>query len=253
MKKLIVANWKMNPVNREKARKLLNSLKKRLTNIKKAEIVICPPFVYLPILAEGSFFKTFKLGAQDCFWKTEGPFTGEVSPGMLKDLRVSYVIVGHSERRKTLSETDEMISEKVSGVLKAGLYPLLCVGETKKEREKGRTFEVLRRQIKIGLKKVKKTEIKKVVIAYEPVWAIGTGEHCRVKEATEAVLFFKKTIISLFGRRARDVKVLYGGSVNSKNSSDYLKEPWIDGLLLGRASLDALEFAKILKNVSITN
>ena len=244
MEKLIVGNWKCNPTSLNEAKKLFNSVKKGLRNIKNVKVVICPPFSYLSLIS--SFLippSSFKLGAQDCFWEEKGAFTGEISPLMLKDLGCKYVIVGHSERR-ALGETDEMINKKIKAVLKAKLTPILCIGETLKERKKGKTFKVLKTQLEKGLKNIRPFLVPRssFIIAYEPVWAIGTGKPCGIEEAREARLFIKSTV--------KSIPILYGGSVTSKNGKDYVKEADFDGLLVGGASLKAKEFVKIVKSIS---
>lgn len=212
MKKLIIANWKSNPTSEAEAKKLFNA-------VKKTKAIICPPFVYL------SVFKYKLLCAQDCHWEESGAFTGGVSPERLKDLGVKYVIIGHSERR-ALGETEEIIEKKLRAALKAGLTPILCVGEKKRENAK----KVINKQLKKNL--------KGVIIAYEPVWAIGTGNFCSPEKANQIRKFIKEKLNN---------KILYGGSVNSKIAKDYLKIGF-DGLLVGGASLDAKEFKKIAKN-----
>ena len=244
MEKLIIGNWKCNPTSLNEAKKLFNLAKRGIKKIKNVEVVICPPFSYLSLIS--SFLvprSSFKLGAQNCFWEEKGAFTGEISPLMLKDLGCKYVIVGHSERR-TLGETDEIINKKLKAVLKAKLTPILCIGETAKERKKGKTFKVLRKQIKTALNfpKYEILNTKYLIVAYEPVWAIGTGKPCGIEEAREVRLFIKSIL--------KNVPVLYGGSVTSKNGKDYLKEANFDGLLVGGASLKAKEFVKIIKSIS---
>jgi len=244
MKPLIVANWKMNPISQKAASQLFGSLKRGLKNVRKTEVVVCPPFVYL----SGNRLTSFKLGAQDCFWQDKGAFTGEISPQMLKDLGVSYVILGHSERRQIMGETDEMVNKKIREVLKLKLLPIVCVGETARERKRGETFQVLKREIREGLKKVPKSQMSKVVMAYEPIWAIGTGNPCSTDDALTAILFIRKVISQIFGMAvAKKIRILYGGSVNSKNAGDYLGEDGIDGLLVGGASLNPKEFLKIVR------
>ncbi|OIP75690.1 triose-phosphate isomerase [bacterium (Candidatus Gribaldobacteria) CG_4_9_14_3_um_filter_36_15] len=249
MKPLIVANWKCNPTTLKEAEKLFNSLKKGLKNVKKIEVVICPPFVYLPSFkfqASG-----FKLGAQDCFWEDKGPYTGEVSPQMLKSLGGSYVIVGHSERRQIFKETDEIVNEKIKEILKAKLRPIFCIGESEEEKRAGKTFQVLEREIEKGLDKVPKKEIERVIIAYEPIWAIGTEKACEENEVMTIALFIKKLISHLYNKKiARTIKILYGGSVDSKNASDYLGESKMQGLLIGGASLNSKEFIKIIRTLN---
>lgn len=247
MKKLIiVANWKCNPTTLKEAKVFFHSLKSQLEKsvniLKNVKVVICPPFVYLPYFQKLALKSTiFFLGAQDCFWEEKGAFTGEISPLMLKDLACQYVILGHSERRQLLNETNEMIGKKLEAVLRAKLKPILCIGETAKERKKGVTFKVLKEQLKKTLRNfsIPKSFSLEIIFAYEPVWAIGTGKPCQPKEAKEVLLFLKKFL--------KKGKILYGGSVNSKNAPDYIKIGF-DGLLVGSASLIAKEFVQIVKN-----
>ena len=220
MKPLIVANWKCNPTTLEEAKKIFKK-----ANFPGAEVVICPPFIYLSSLGAK--------GAQDCFWEEKGAYTGEISPKMLRDLGVEYVIIGHSERR-VLGETDEIINKKVKAALKAGLKPILCIGEKKGQDAK----KIVNDQLKKDLKGIIKKDLKKIIVAYEPVWAIGTGNFCSAVKAGKIRKFIKEKINNT---------VLYGGSVNSKIAKDYLKTGF-DGLLVGGASLNAKEFRKIAKN-----
>ena len=244
MKKLIVANWKMNPQNLLEAKRLFNCVKfwsKRNSKIlKNIEVVICPPFVYLEPLSKLLKSKTkIKLGAQNFFWEEKGAFTGEISPKMLKNLRVDYVIVGHSERRKILGETNEMINKKIKIAQKLKLKPILCIGETFRERKEGRTFEVLKNQIKRAIKNLDNKSLKRLILAYEPIWAIGTKNPCQPEEAKKILLFLQKFIPS---------PILYGGSVNSENAENYIKSGF-NGLLVGGASLNQEEFIGIIKNI----
>ena len=228
MKPLIVANWKMNPQNLQGAKLLFDSVANGIKNLKNVEIVICPPFLY--ILNLKSQILNLKLGAQDCFWEEKGAFTGEVSPKMLKDLgRCDYVILGHSERRKYLKETDEMINKKIKAALKSDLTPILCIENI--SQLKKRTKDLLRK------------EQKKLIIAYEPVFAIGTGKPCTPEKAKEMKTAIKKII-------DKDIPIIYGGSVNSQNVTDYIKMAGFQGLLVGGASLDSEEFIKLAKNVA---
>lgn len=249
--KLIVANWKMNPTSRNGARQLFDAIGRRLKGRGRVEVAVCPPFVYLPSILDilsGRKKCQVKLGAQDCFWEEKGAFTGEISPLMLRDLKVKYVIVGHSERRKLIGETDEIINEKLRAVLGANLTPILCIGETAEERKKGKIFQVLEKEIREDLKKVPKSKIEKVVIAYEPIWAIGTNNPCSGDDALTAVLCIRKIVSQIFGKKGtRNIRILYGGSANSKNAQDYLFHDSINGLLVGSASLDAGEFVRIVK------
>jgi len=227
MKKIIIANWKMNPSDLAEAKKLFAA-------VKNLDAIICPPFCYLYAKIRPSGAK-FTLGAQNCHWEEKGAYTGEISPKMLKSLGVKCVIIGHSERRIHFQETDEMINKKLKAALKFGLIPILCIGE--KEGEDAKL--VVDRQLKEDLNEIIDTDIEKIVIAYEPVWAIGTGNFCEPQKAKEVLGLMKEKINN---------NVLYGGSVSSKISADYIKVGF-DGLLVGGASLDVEEFAKIVKNV----
>jgi len=248
MKPLIVANWKCNPVTLNQAKNLLSAVKRGLKNIRKAEVVVCPPFVFLAALARLSP-KAIRLGGQDCFWENEGPFTGEISPAMIKKLGADYVILGHSERRKYFNETSETINKKIKKSLKEKLKPILCVGETLEEKEQGNKMKIIREELKDGLKGVSRKEIKNIVIAYEPIWAIGTGENCSIDETMSSILLIRKIISKVYSRTvAEKMRILYGGSVTSENSESYIKAGGADGLLIGGASLRATEFIKIIKN-----
>lgn len=245
MKPLIIANWKCNPKTKTEAQKLFNLVKRGTEKKWGGKIVICPPFVYLSILKASNLI----LGGQDCSREESGPFTGEVSAKMLKDSGCRYVILGHSERRRHFGETDEIINKKIKAAIKAKIKPIFCVGETSKEREKGKAEKVIKLQLEKGLKGIKKTEIKNLVLAYEPVWAIGTGKACSTNEAQAMSLFLRKIIAKLYSLTAsRNLPILYGGSVNSKNAKDYIVEARMDGLLIGGASLVVKEFIKIIKD-----
>jgi len=234
MKKLIAANWKMNPASSKEARNIFNNIKKRIKGTK-SEIVICPPFIYLSLL------KGLTLGAQDVFYEERGAFTGEISAAMLKDMGVKYVIIGHSERRKYFSETDEIINKKIKKAVDAGLKVIFCVGETQEQHDAGKRNEILEKQIKNGLANVDE-KIENINIAYEPVWAIGTGNNCSVEETKEAVELIRRLVKT-------NTRIIYGGSVKSENSGRYIKKAGVDGLLVGGASLDAKEFIKIINSI----
>jgi len=242
MKPLIVANWKMNPLTLRKAKLLFNSVKRGMKKMKKVEVVICPPFPF--ILSLKSKISNLELGAQDCFWEEEGAFTGEISPAILKNLEIEYVIIGHSERRRYFSETDGMINKKLKAALKAKLKSILCIGETAREREKGQTLEILKKQLCFSLKNLKSEtqDLSHLVVAYEPVWAIGTGNFCPPEKAKEVLSFLQKIL--------KNIPILYGGSVDSQNGKDYIEKAGFQGLLVGGASLKAQEFIKILKSIS---
>ncbi len=229
MKKLIVANWKMNPSSLKEAEDIFNKIKEGAGNT--AEVVICPPTIYLPIL------KGFPLGAQNIHFEEKGAFTGEISANMVKDAGIAYVLIGHSERRTLFGETDEVVNKKVKKALEAGLNVIFCIGEIAAERDAGQKQEVLKRQIAKGLAGVDYTE--HLVIAYEPVWAIGTGNSCGVEETKESIDFIRT--------RVKDVRVLYGGSVKGDNAKEYLADAQADGLLVGGASLKPDEFMQIIQ------
>jgi len=265
MRSLIIANWKMNPQSLKGAKLLLNSVKRGIRNVKKVEVVICPPFPYLSSFKfprstpssrrkgpGGRQVSSFKIGAQNCFWEKKGAFSGEISPSMLKNLGCKYVIIGHSERRRYLAETDEMINKKIRAALRAKLSPIFCIGENREQRDRGKTFDFLKSQILKGLEKIPKKEIKNIIFAYEPIWAVGTGKPCDFTETQIMGLFIRKTIGKLYtSRLSHKIRILYGGSVNSQNASDYIKEAKMDGLLIGAASLDAKEFVKLIKNLTL--
>lgn len=247
MKNLIVANWKLNPISQKEAKTLLDKTKRGIKNIKNADVVVCPPFVWLavaPKRGKGGFI----MGAQNCFWEEKGAFTGEISALMLADLKINYVIIGHSERRKYFNETDEQINKKIKKSLSAKLKPILCVGETAEERDSNKRAEVLERQITEDLKGVKKEEMKNIVIAYEPVWAIGTGVTASPEQAKEMHDYIRSLIAERYGKDIADKTIiLYGGSCNSKNAKEIFAQEGVDGGLIGGASLIPEEFLAICK------
>lgn len=228
MKKIIIANWKLNPTTWEEAENLFEAVKRGLGHFENSEVIICPPFVYLPLL------KGVTLGAQNVFSETKGAFTGEISPAMLSDLGVEYVLIGHSERRK-MGESNELINQKIKASLQAGLKVVLCVGEKEGEDKKA----VLDKQIQEGLVGISPEDVANMMIAYEPVWAIGTGKNCGVKETLEALEIIRNNNLE------KNI-LLYGGSVKVDNAGEYLKEEAIGGLLVGGASLKAEEFLAIV-------
>jgi len=228
MKYLIVANWKCNPVTLEEAKQLFHEIEKGIGNTDKTEVVICPPFIFLSDLK--SQVPNLKIGSQDCYSEEKGAFTGEVSPLMLKDMGCDYVIIGHSERRKYQEESDKMINEKIKAALRADLKPILCIDNIE--------------QIKKGIDGLSRQEIEKIAVAYEPIWAIGTGKACGIPEAQEMNIATK-------GILGENVPTLYGGSVNSQNAEGYIKEAGFQGLLIGGASLKPDEFIEIIKKVDL--
>ena len=248
MKTIIVANWKCNPLTLKESLALFETVKKGVDKVKGVEIVICPPFPFVLAIKPIS---NLSLGGQDCFWEQAGAYTGEVSPKILKDLNCEYVILGHSERKYWLGETSEMISNKIKAALSAGLKPIFCVGETEEERDMGNTQNIIQLQLENGLKNISKKDVGDIIIAYEPVWAIGSGRYCPVDEAQTMGLLIRKFIAHLYSRNiSEDVKIIYGGSVNSQNAADYVKEARLQGLLVGGSSIKPKEFIEIVKNVA---
>ena len=249
-KTIIVANWKMNPQTLKEAESLFDSVKEGIKNSERVEVVICPPFTYLPALLKNP--KALIIGAQNSFWEDSGAFTGEISPLMLKSLGCQYVILGHSERRKYFSEKDEEVNQKIKAVVSADLKPILCIGESQGEREKGDTQNVLERQLRKALYDIPSQSFQnsEFLIAYEPIWAIGTGKACSSEEAEKVAVFIRKTLTDLCDKEtAEEVPILYGGSANSQNAQSYIKEVNLRGLLVGGASLKAEEFIKIIEIV----
>jgi triosephosphate isomerase len=249
MTKLVVANWKEDPRTEIEALKLFKTVAK--AKRKNAEVVICPPFIYLEEISKTfknlSFKKQLAIGAQDVFWEEEGPFTGEVGPKMIRSLGAKYVILGHSEVRKWNNETDAIINKKIVVALRDGLKVILCVGEPLPIREKGitATKKFIEQQLVKDLKGIKVTKAN-IIIAYEPIWAIGTGKNDKPSDAQEMAIFIKYFLKEHCKIRP---KFLYGGSVNSKNVASYVQLKDVDGALVGGASLKAEEFIKIINTI----
>ena len=247
-KPILAANWKLNKTIKE-AIEFATLLKRHVRDTQSVDIVICPPFTALPELAEVFLDTDFRLGAQDLYWEEEGAFTGEVSAPLLKDAGASFVIVGHSERRQFFHETDQTVSRKTQAALKAGLTPITCIGETLAEREKELTLSVLERQLAGAFADLGGADIQRTVLAYEPVWAIGTGKVATPRQAQQAHAFIRSWLVKRFGRDVADgVRIQYGGSVKPDNIAELVREQDIDGVLVGGASLDAQSFADIVKN-----
>jgi len=246
MKIIIIANWKMNPLSLVEAKRNFEIIKKGVRDVKQAEVVVCAPFVFLPVLKPSNYLK---LGAQDCFLGDKGPFTGEISPQQLKKLGVEYVILGHSERRRYLAESTALVNQKIKAALEAGLKVVFCVGS--KAKKPGKEME---RQLKEGLKGVKRPDLNKLVFVYEPVWAISTTKNKIIatsKEALKGGLYMRNVLKKIFDKKtAKKTKIIYGGSVNSKNIGSFIKEGKMVGGLPGAASLDPYEFAKIVIQAS---
>ncbi len=240
---LIAANWKMNKTTAE-TREFITEFLPLVDGVKDVEIVIAPAFTSLPVAAKFLKGSNVKLAAQDVFWETEGAYTGEISPLMLKDVECTYVIIGHSERRQYFNETDEIVNRKIRAAQEAGLGIIFCIGETLQEREDGETLQVLKRQITEGLKGL---SAQGLVIAYEPVWAIGTGRTATPEQAEEAHSFIRKELKALYGNEAEQIRILYGGSVKPDNIASLMAQPNVDGALVGGASLKPDSFSKIVR------
>jgi len=242
---IIAGNWKMHKnVGEavETARKLEDKVKD-----SPVEVVICAPFTSLAALSALGLTKV-KLGAQNMYFEDQGAFTGEISPGMLLDVGCEYVILGHSERRQIFKEDDELINQKVLKALSTGLKPILCVGETLEERRAGKTEDVVVTQTTRALAGVAPEQLTQVVIAYEPVWAIGTGEYCNADDANQTIGRIRSTLAELYGAElAQQVRIQYGGSVKPGNIKEFMEQPEIDGALVGGASLEANSFAAIVQ------
>ncbi len=245
-KPIIAGNWKMNKTSRE-ARELAQKLIPLVAAAKDREIVLGPPFTALQTVGEAIKGTNIALSAQNMHWEDKGAFTGEVSAEMLLDLGCKYVIIGHSERRQYFGETDETVNKKVKQALKKGLLPIMCVGETLAEREAGKLSEVINRQVSGGLKDVGLEDMKKIVIAYEPVWAIGTGKTATPEQAQEVHALIREKVKSLYNASvAEGLRIQYGGSVTPENVSSLMAKPDIDGALVGGASLKPESFAALV-------
>lgn len=253
MKKLIIANWKMNPASLKEAQKMFSMLKLGVKN-SKAQLVVCPPFVYLNEAKKVFENGLIKIGAQNCFWEDTpiggGAFTGEVSAKMLKNIGARYVILGHSERRINMGETTEQVNKKIKAVLENGLVPVICFGESLVERQQSQSFISIEKELNEMLEKISKDNIAKIIFAYEPDWAIGTNNNCLADDVLTMALFVKKILGEKYGKRIKEsIKFLYGGSVNLSNAKSYLENEAINGLLIGGASLNIKEFLSILSLV----
>jgi triosephosphate isomerase (TIM) len=248
-RKVIAGNWKMyNDLSASE--KLVNELKDGLKNIEvNCDVIVCPPFTSLSLVSNLVKDSIIKPGAQNMHFEEQGAFTGEISSGMLKSAGCQYVILGHSERRTIFKETNDFINKKIKKALSSGLTPIFCIGETLEEREKEVTNDVLKEQVTEGLKNLKDDDVKKIIIAYEPVWAIGTGKTATPQQAQEAHKFIRSLIKEQFSSSTADGLVIqYGGSVKPDNAEELLKQPDIDGALVGGACLKADSFIEIIKS-----
>ncbi len=247
---LIAGNWKLNKTIKE-AIELVTLLKRQAFDFQNVDVVVCPPFTALSGVSEVLMESDIKLAAQDIFWEEKGAFTGEVSASLIKDAGAQFVIIGHSERRQFFHETDDAVNKKIKAALKNSLTPIVCVGETLKERESDKTFGLVGAQLKGGFSGFNIEEMRRVVIAYEPVWAIGTGKVATPAQAEEVHAFIRKEIVNSFKEEtANGIRILYGGSVKPDNIAQLMAQPDIDGALVGGASLEAGAFSEIVKQAS---
>ncbi|MBI3998364.1 MAG: triose-phosphate isomerase [Armatimonadetes bacterium] len=243
---LVAGNWKMNKTVRE-ALELVGGLNTQLAGIEGVDVVICPPFTALADVGRALAGSALELGAQDLHWESRGAYTGEISAPMLWDLGCTYVIVGHSERRRGPGESDEDVQRKVAASLANELIPILCVGESLEEREAGRTERIVQTQARVGTLNVEPDQAASLVVAYEPVWAIGTGQPATGAEANRIAGLLRQWLHEWFGDRAGQIRILYGGSVTPETFGEFAGQPEIDGALVGGASLDAAAFAAIVQ------
>jgi len=248
-RKIIAGNWKLNNIVRDSVI-LAQGLKPEVASVTDVEIVVCPVYTALESVGKAIESSNIKLGAQDMYWEDQGAFTGEVSGMLLKDVGCRYCIIGHSERRQYFGETNESVNKKVKAALKWGLRPIMCVGETLQEREAGTTFDVVRDHVEGGIAGLSEKEILDVVIAYEPVWAIGTGKNATPQQAQEVHAFIRGLLKKQYAAAAEEIIIQYGGSVKPDNAAELLSQEDIDGALVGGASLKVDSFTKIVKAAS---
>ena len=244
-KPMIAGNWKMNKTHAE-ALSLASGLKQCMSDLKDIDLVVAPVFTALSSVATSLSDSGIKLAAQNCYPADNGAFTGEISPLQLKDIGCSYSLVGHSERRQLFAESDAFINTKMKALLAAGVLPILCIGETLEERECGKMFDILKQQIVVALDGIDPQQAFEIVIAYEPVWAIGTGKTATSAQAEEVHLFIRDVLCTLYGRTvSQQIRILYGGSVKPDNVDELMAQPNIDGALVGGASLKVEDFSRI--------
>jgi len=248
---VIAGNWKMNKHIVESV-SLVKELKDFIRGIKGVDIVVCPPFTSLGLVKEIINGTNIHLGAQNMYWETKGAFTGEISPLMLKDVGCEYVILGHSERRGYFKETSDEVANKTKAAFLANLIPIVCVGENLEEKESGKTESIIEQEIMALFPKIDSTLAARIIVAYEPIWAIGTGKSSSSQDANLIIKFIRKLFFSQYGDKiAERIRILYGGSVNYKNIDEFMNESDIDGALVGGASLHALSFSQIVKAAEI--
>ncbi len=247
-KKIVAANWKMNMTQGESER-FVDSFLRDISDTTDVEVVIIPPFTAIPKVTEAlAKAHNIKVGAQNMYWEKSGAFTGEISASLLRDLFVHYVVLGHSERRILFGETDEMVNRKVHAAHEAKLRPIVCVGETLDQRDNGNVEKILSIQLRGSLAGLKPKQLQESVIAYEPVWAIGTGRNATPQQAQEAHAFIRRILVEMSDETTADrIRIQYGGSVKPENARELMSQPDIDGALVGGASLDPRSFAQIVK------
>ena len=244
---LIAGNWKMYKTEAESI-DTVRQLAEKTRGVTDVDIMVAPPFTSLSAVAAEIIDTRIQLAAQNVFWKTEGAFTGEIAPGMLRALGCTYAIIGHSERRQFFGETDEMVNRRVQAALAAGLIPVVCIGESDAQREAGKTFSVLDKQVSVGLQDLSLENAGQMVMAYEPVWAIGTGKTATSAQAQEVHHHLRGWLRSRFSAElAEGIRILYGGSVKPDNAAELMSMADIDGALVGGASLDADTFSRIVR------
>jgi triosephosphate isomerase (TIM) len=245
-KKIIAGNWKMNKSVAE-AVDLASDIKTELADWREADVVLCPPFTALKVVGDTITQTHIKLGAQNMHWASDGAYTGEISAGMLRDIYCHYVILGHSERRSMFNETDEIVNKKVKAAIAGNLLPIVCVGETLQEREAGSAKDIVKNQI-VGSLAGLGEDISKIIIAYEPVWAIGTGKNATPEQAQEMHAFIRQVLTAISSEEiAQSIRIQYGGSMKPANAGELLALPDIDGGLIGGAALDARSFVEIVR------
>jgi len=247
-KPIIAGNWKLNKTSQE-AVELVTLLKRELSDVKEVDIVVCPPFTALTEVSDVLAETNIDLGAQNVYWEDEGAFTGEISAPMIKSAGAKYVIIGHSERRQFFGETNDTVNQRLKAALAHQLIPIVCVGENLQEREADKTFDVIRDHLEGAIKGFTADDLKTLVIAYEPVWAIGTGKTASPEQAQDVHLFIRETVTKIYDEEfAQALRIEYGGSVKPENSAELLGKPDIDGALVGGASLKADAFVQIVKS-----
>jgi triosephosphate isomerase len=250
-KPFIAGNWKMNKTAQE-AEDLAKKIKENVGDFQKANILICPPYTSLSAAGQAIKDSLIELGAQNMHWENSGAFTGEVSPQMIKESGCKFIIVGHSERRKYFSETNQEVNKKIKAAISANLFPIVCIGETLEQREQKKEREAVEKQLKEGFDSLPEEDLEKVTVAYEPVWAIGTGKTASGEQAEEMHSFIREWFKNTYSlQTAEKLRLLYGGSVKPGNIKELISKENIDGALVGGASLKAEDFTEIIKNSSL--